>query len=526
MWSRCQRTAGAVWGAVLVAALGAVPAAAQPPAFGQPVVQKKYTDKTEFNLPITIEPGAQSSLKEVCLYVKTPSTEWQRQQTAPPTQSGFKFRAQQDGEYWFSVVTIDKFGAAMPVDVSREPPAVVVVVDTQPPQFNLNTWTAPTGEVCLRCNIQDANADYQGVKITYQGADQTWCALDPYPGQAGAFRVPNANLLSGTVRVVARDLARNTTQRDLSVKELLAAAAPKSQGTVQQVAQPGNTNVAMTPNNYVPPTVNQVVTPPTQVATPNQGVVQATNQVPVFPSNPPVLPVPTEVKMPRPPLGGNTAVQNGAPRQLINTTHATVDYKIESVGPSGVGKVEIWMTGDSGNSWKRLCEDHDRRSPAEIDLPGEGLFGLRLVVTNGNGFGGHTPARGDNPTNWIEVDATPPYAQLKEIEPVSNGSTIDIRWAVSDKNLSPEPVNLYYATRREGPWVVVAKNLKNDGRYPWAFPRDQGAQFFIRLQAFDLAGNVSQCETASPIQLDMTEPQVQVLGITGVSVAPAQQRGN
>ena len=56
-----------------------------------------------------------------------------------------------------------------------------------------------------------------------------------------------------------------------------------------------------------------------------------------------------------------------------------------------MGKVEVYLTGDGGLNWQRLQEDPDRRSPAEIDLPGEGLFGIRLVITNGNGFGGTPP---------------------------------------------------------------------------------------------------------------------------------------
>ena len=50
------------------------------------------------------------------------------------------------------------------------------------------------------------------------------------PGQPGAFRVPNPSLLSGGVRVIVRDLAQNVTQRDVSLKDTLAAFAPKSVG--------------------------------------------------------------------------------------------------------------------------------------------------------------------------------------------------------------------------------------------------------------------------------------------------------
>src|SRR5262249_52612440 len=90
--------------------------------------------------------------------------------------------------------------------------------------------------------------------------------------------------------------------------------------------------------------------------------------------------------------GNNTSKHSGSPHQLINTTQATVEYRIDQVGPSGVGKVEIYMTPDNGQTWRRLSEDTAKRSPATITLPGDGVFGIRMVVSNGNGFGGKAPA--------------------------------------------------------------------------------------------------------------------------------------
>ncbi len=94
-------------------------------------------------------------------------------------------------------------------------------------------------------------------------------------------------------------------------------------------------------------------------------------------------------------LPGDTQARGGkgpADRRIINTTHASIDYRIDTVGPSGVGKVEVYVTHDEGKSWRRVVEDVDRSTPADIDLPGEGLFGVRLAITNGNGFGGTPPA--------------------------------------------------------------------------------------------------------------------------------------
>jgi hypothetical protein len=235
------------------------------------------------------------------------------------------------------------------------------------------------------------------------------------------------------------------------------------------------------------------------------------NQVPVVEARPPA------------PAAATTAVASGATqRQVLNTTRVALDYRIDDVGPSGVGRVEVWMTADQGNTWKRQCEDADRHSPAEFDLPGDGLYGVRVVVTNGNGFGGRAPSPGEQPQLWIEADTAAPNVQLREVDPIAKGGNLEVRWTVNDKNLSAEPINLYYATRREGPWQPIARGLKNDGLYRWTFPRDVGSQFFVRLEAVDLAGNVARSEAPNAIVLDMTEPRTTVVGVTGILGAGKQ----
>ena len=62
--------------------------------------------------------------------------------------------------------------------------------------------------------------------------------------------------------------------------------------------------------------------------------------------------------------------------------------------------------------------------------------------------------------------------------------------------------------------------------YGWTFPRDQGGQFFVRLEVVDLAGNVCRCESPMPVMLDMTEPQAQVVGITGGGTPGMQPNGH
>src|SRR5207247_2393264 len=104
-------------------------------------------------------------VREVSLFVKYGGGPWQRTDTAVPTQQQFRYQARQDGEYWFSVVTTDNTGVSTPRDVAMESPALMVVVDTQPPTFELQPVPLPGGQLALRCTIQDKNPDYQATKL-------------------------------------------------------------------------------------------------------------------------------------------------------------------------------------------------------------------------------------------------------------------------------------------------------------------------------------------------------------------------
>jgi hypothetical protein len=519
-WTRVAVPAGALialaW--CLAGHSRAAPAAGQAQPDG-----KIYTNQPVFNLPIRLDERSRSAVSKVSLFARVGPGPWQLVDTAAPNQTQFRYQASQDGEYWFSVVTTDKQGLSTPRDVAQEPPALVVVVDTQKPAIELQPATLPGGELGLRCTIVDSNPDYQALKISYRAADQTVRYLEALPGQPGLFRVPAPEVLSGWVSVTAADRAHNETKRDLNLREVLGQGSAATQAPQSAPVTPakGTASAPVSGPEIVQTSAQSPA--PTHVASKLAPLAAVGSSGMTLPAPTP-LPAPTTSKVNA--LPAPDAKTGGLPRQLINTTHASIDYRIDPVGPSGVSKVDVWMTADKGASWQRLGEDADRRSPAEVDLPGEGLYGIRLAVTNGNGFGGKPPAPGEAPTSWVEVDTTAPIAQLREIDPTTSGGKLELRWTVTDKNLGPEPIALYYATRREGPWLPIARNVKNDSCYHWEFPRDVGGQFFVRLEAADQAGNVSRCETPTPVVLDMTEPRALVVGISGMNAPGGTVQGH
>lgn len=462
-----------------------------------------FTNKHFFQMPVKIDDQVRADLKEVCLYVKRGTADWVRQETAQPSVKQFTYRVPQDGEYCFSVATIDRAGRMNPPDIAAQPPGLRVVVDTNAPMVELKPVTGPDGEPCIECSLQDANPDMQSIQVKYRGRDGSERTLEPHPSRPGLFHVSDPNFWGNLAYVSGADRCGNRVNREIQMSGGPAAAdviqtvrnspPPRQQPSIQENTQP----------------VNFGEEPQLRRAPPASGSGPTMNSA----AEPQIEQVPRKLPVK---AGSDAAPSN---RLILNTQQASLDYRIDQVGSSGVGRVEVYTTTDNGNSWRKLCEDRDRRSPAELDLPGEGTFGIRLVVANGLGFGGGAPTRGDTPTSWIEVDTTPPMVQLSAVEPIAgeNGGHLEIHWKASDKNLGNDGVSLSYRTRPDGPWKIIARNLKNDGSYRWAFPHDMGSKFYFKVEAADQAGNSAFAESHNPVLLDLTEPRATVLSVTAVT---------
>jgi hypothetical protein len=491
-------------------------------------------NKTAFYLPVLIDDKVRTGLKEIHLYVKDhPSRPWVLKDRKGPTITSFEFRPPHDGEYWFTVATVDKMGRQTPADLSREGPGVIVVHDTQAPQVDIRQLQATAEGQWVQCDVRDANPDLAKTRFEYQTADQVWRCGEIVPGRNDAFIIPAQALFNGMVKVTAVDRAGNVAEQKLNLKTVAGGMSVAGGGQAPPDSCPGgmachesapgaqaataNSSPVMAAGNEGPPlpemgtsphvdsSVQQAVAWAPSPAAP--GGVSAQRQMQVV-VDPPVMQGSTP----------DASRTGGVPanRKIISTTHVALEYQIESVGGSGVGKIEVWITPDQGQSWQRLGEDPDRRSPVEVDLPGEGLYGVSLVVSNGRGFGATPPAPGDTPDWWIEVDVTKPFVELVGVRPGNGdeGAALWITWNARDKNLATECVDLYYSVNREGPWTAIAKNARNDGRYRWAVPQEIGPLAFIRVAVTDRAGNMSKADTPHAIALDdMSRPRAHVVGI-------------
>ncbi|HZT80581.1 MAG TPA: hypothetical protein VFA26_10175 [Gemmataceae bacterium] len=487
-------------------------------------LEKKYTRSTQFRLPLDLRGLDPARLQEVMLYVRTPTENWSLKDHAPPTQKEFRLTNVPDGEYWFTIVTVDRNGNPSPPEVSRQPPGIVVVVDTQPPEVELQVVPAQaSGALVVRCEARDANLDPTRSRVEGQRADQGWQPLEPVPGMPGLFRFPGGapaeGEWTGKVRCVAADRAGNVTTREADARLVAGRPAADAAAPAPRAAEP------TAPLPRIETRSDKPVILTGQAAGQQPEIVSGTR--PAVENGPASRPL-TEV--PAHPTAATAEAPAATPgRLLLNSTHAALEYRIDQVGPSGVGKVEVWLTKDGGQSWARLCEDTDKRSPVEFDLPGEGTYGVSLVVTNGNGGGDPAPSHGTPPDTVIEVDTTRPAVQLLAARPGtgSDAGSLVLFWTATDKNLAAEPISLYYAAQKEGPWHLVARGVRNEeGSYRWPVPKDAGAEFYFRIEAADQAGNVGRHELPERVVLDLSRPRGKVLGVTAGTPRPTPPVGN
>jgi hypothetical protein len=455
-----------------------------------PPTKKVYTQKTNFKLPIRIDDKDRATIQEVRLFVKMGALGQWQSIAIPPSQSVFNYQAQQDGEYWFSVATVDRMGRQTPADMNNEPPKLIVVVDTKPPEVAIRRMTAVSGDVYLQCEVQDANLDPSRTKMEYLAKDQTWRLLDALPEQPGIFRLPDPEQCQGMVRASVTDRANNTSccQMNLMTNETTSTNPGST------AAASDNRSVSATPTG--------------------ENISLVSHQAPAESRSDKAMLPPVQEPVAVPPLpngrGSESARGSDVAHQMINSTHATLAYQIDQAGASGVGRVEVWMTRDRGQTWHFLCEDPDHCSPVEIDLPGDGLYGLSLVVSSA-GMNCIPPAPGETPDWWVEVDTSKPVAQITGVHP-DNGALV-ITWVATDNCLKPEPIDLYYGARPEGPWLPIARSLRNDGSYRWMMPANLGSEIYVRMEVTDRAGNVAECQTPQPVAKDPARPKVRVIGL-------------
>jgi len=512
-----------LWFAVLLLLSWPMGQSIAAPAAVKPIV----TNKLRFRIPFRFDAAAlqRMNARELQLFVSTNrGATWGLAQTIHPQTGRFEYQAAADGEYWFAVRTLDAIGQAHPPGEQLDP-GLIVVVDTVPPQLDLQLQPLGAGKVQLSWQSHDPNLDPATLRLEYlQPGTAEWQAVSVIPRNSGqtSWSVPQGGLVS--VRGSISDLAGNQGLRQAQAtvtggsEPVLRPAGPALREPIAESTFPDDTPPTLPPTPAMP-----IITPG-----PTSRDATALGASPQFISGQPAFrPDVTQNRWSSPDspqVDSGPAFRPQARQRIVNTRQFQLGYKLDDVGPSGVGGVDLFITQDQGRKWWRYGEDADRTSPFDVQVPQDGEYGFTVRVRSGAGLSLDPPMPGEPPSISVIVDQTPPALELLPLQQGQGAALnqIAIRWRLHDAHPSDKPISLYYAPSPQGPWELISGWRQDTGSFAWSVGPGAPSQFYVRVLARDAAGNVSKAETPQPIVVDLSRPSARIVDVE-IQPSPSPQ---
>ena len=466
--------------------------AASPPA--ESIATRQTVFAIPFRVDQTEDPAKQPI--ELQLHVSTDrGKHWHLYAKATPSQQHFMFRAGGDAEYWFAIRTVDRSGQARPETITG--PGLRVLVDTTPPALRLTARRTQTGQVAVDWKIDEPHIKPDSLSIQYRTSPtDSWRPVNINPQAANRTGMPR------TGRIAFRSKPGTQT---IHVRAEVADTA-------------GNPAVAQTqlkPNRDVDPQLARTAKPVADAVGQPTDKPRGSVAIAIAPAIGSDYGTEENESQTAPPAAG---LPLGERPHMVNSRLFELEYDIDSVGPSGIGRVELWGTRDGGTTWRSFTLDNDRRSPLLVNVDDEGVYGFRVVVSNGAGFGGKPPQTGDLPDLWVGVDLTRPLARIISAQQGVEGEAghLIVSWQADDNRLAARPVSLSFSESRTGPWLPIASGLENTGRYAWPIDQRTPPRFYLRLEVRDEAGNLGVHEMDEPITIDQSRPRIRIRDIRPV----------
>ena len=388
------------------------------------------TRHPQFTIPFRVERSEDPAWQpvEARLFVSTDrGAHWALYARAPTAKQEFTFRSGGDGEYWFAIRTADRSGRVRPETIVS--PGLRVLVDTKPPVLKITARAIEDGQVLVHWQIDEPHLKPDSLKIVYRpSAVEPWLAVAIEPRTIDAAAVSQNGEVIFRAKPGSRDIQIRVEVSDTagnSASDQARVTLDRAAGPVAPADPNGSVAIAIHPaigNRY-------------------DGSGGSSERTPTLPGMPP-----------------------GERPRMVNSRTFELAYDVDSVGPSGIGRVELWGTRDGGQSWRRFTVESGKRSSLVVKVDEEGLYGFRAVVTNGAGLGGKPPKSGDAPDIWIGVDLTKPTARIVSAQTGRQfrGRTGDYLVAGRRSDVG-RPTDL--ASVQHQPWRAVDADRQRNGEH-------------------------------------------------------------
>jgi hypothetical protein len=188
-----------------------------------------------------------------------------------------------------------------------------------------------------------------------------------------------------------------------------------------------------------------------------------------------------------------------------------VQYTVSDPGAASLKRVSLWISPNSGRSWRKITDAPPKSGEVEIQLPKAGSYGLALSAEDAVGNELKPPTRGTKPPFVVSTDTVPPKLEalgwVRRGQVVSARRGVKLQWKATDVNLSKRPVSVEFSFDGGRSWSSVGSNCEPTGSMSWK-PSDKinSRRCLLRLVARDLLGNESRV-TSPNFVVDNTPPK-------------------
>ncbi len=465
--------------------------------------------QSTFRIPIDLAAEERQGISAIRLFVsEDQGRTWVRHSDGDPAMEVVTFRANQDGEYWFTIALVDRAGVQVPADVRVVEPGLKVLVDTRKPDLQVKAIRNRAGRRGIRWTFDDPNVVISTYRLAVRDESTgQWREYDVRHPEEKMLWFSDSESFS-KLQASVKDRAGNERVIELEViGEQFSRKDVNAFVMSDRLARPD-----IVPVSAQEPAIDRNGAPspaPVQPAVARESFQQednlqermaqpagaayessGTNRSPSQPARPiPSATARTEAPSPEP-AGEST---------FCSSNHIVVNYVVESIAGGTRPVAELWASRDSGEHWSLVAVDEDGRSPIESKLPAEGTWGLKIVIREG-AAPTEGPAPGSRPEMTVEVDTTAPEVRVAPVA-LADGRVV-IRWEANDPHLDAQPIDILYSSSPRGPWRPVATGLKNVGEYVWDVAgTGVPAEVYLRVEARDRARHVGFGQLSEPARL-------------------------
>ena len=456
-------------------------------------VPTRMTQQADFRIPFQVSHNAR--VQEVQLFVSTDEGRtWNLYQRQNAQATGFAFHAIQDGIYSFAVRTID--GRLAAASNQRFQPELRVIVDTKNPQLDVRANVDRGGKLTAEWQIQDPYLAAHTFRISTQEASGAWRSVfvrtpdqqdtrQHWSGRTSWAVPPSTSEV--VIKVEVMDRAGNAT---VVHKRISTAPAPTARST-QQVSAKSNSSSAVsefrdTIRSQLPDWLlnrENTLEAASNRPEPDQKWTQ-------WPRGQQEAPVESFVRNPVGQRRTSSFPPEIRPR-ISSSPNLELDYEFSAGEAIDFRQIELWYTRDRGATWELYGADPDGKSPMEVQLRHEGLYGFLLTAQTLAGSPTEPPEDGTTPDMLVLVDWSKPTGHITSAT-LNRDHEMLIEWTADDTHLTDTPIGLSYAADpTNGPWIPIASDLRNKGMHRWRMDRQLPRQTYLRLEIRDQAGNTT-----------------------------------